>query len=389
MIAALAAAGLFAGTLSVSPVGAASRPHATKIKVGVVLDVGGVNDRSFNQGSWDGALGAAKGKFGFTKLANVSASYIATPTADQFNTPYYQQELQQFVNHGYKVVIAVGFAMEDAIYDVACGVPNSTSTGCHPPKGVKFGIVDGWPTHVVGGNDIEVDLSNVANMQFEAEQSGFDVGYLAGLADKNHIAPNDKNIIGTLGGVPYPTVTGYMCGYMQGARLADPSIKVVSGFDLTFNDASAAKTDGADEIGAGANILFQVDGGAGLGFMQAAQNAGDWAIGVDVPQGYLGSYIITSALKGLSVAVYDTIKGAVSGHFKGKTNYYTLKNNGTGFDQKYLHHIPKSYVTKVESINKKIIKGQIKIAGPNPWDHPMINYGTGACKADNEMFGHG
>jgi len=377
IVAALATAGLLSAMVTAAPVGAASHPATKTWKVGVVLDVGGVNDKSFNEGSWDGALGAQKGKFGFKAIPGVKATYVATPENEDGNTPYYESELNEFVSKGYNVVIAVGFAMENAIWHSACGM--ATPPACNPPHGVKFGIVDGWPTDD-GGN--EADLPNVANMQFEAEQSGYLVGYLAGLLDKNKKAPNDKGVIGTLGGVDYPTVTGYMCGYIQGAHHADSKIKVVSGFDNTFNDASIAETDGNDEIGLGANILFQVDGGAGLGFMDAAKNAGDYAIGVDVPQGYLGSYIITSALKGLSQAVYDTIKKATSGKFKGGTNYYDLKNHGTGFDTKYLHHIPKAYLADANAVAKKLESGQLKIAGPNDWDHPVVNYGAGACTPD-------
>jgi basic membrane protein A len=358
---------MLSGLVAAQPVSAASHSNKGKVhKVGIVLDVGGVNDKSFNQGSWDGALGAEKGKFGLMKLKNVQAQYVATPTNEDSNTQYYQAELEHFASSGDSLVVAVGFAMENAIYNAAKDYPHT-----------HFAIVDGWPTNKAGA---EVFLKNVANLQFQAEQSGFLVGYLAGLLDKNHKAPHDKGVIGMLGGVDYPTVTGYMCGYIQGARHADPKIKVVSGFDNTFNDASIAKTDGNDEISLGANILFQVDGGAGQGFMQAAHDHGDWAIGVDVPQGYLGKYIITSALKGLSEAVYLTIKRQVTGKFHGGTNFFTLKNNGTGFDTKYLHHIPSSYVMKADAIAKKIEKKQIHIAGPNPWDKPMVQYGKGACK---------
>ena len=262
--------------------------------------------------------------------------------------------------------------MQNAIWHVAQSYPK-----------LKFAIVDGWPTDDKGN---QANLPNVANLQFEAEQSGFLVGYLAALLDKNHKAPNDKGVIGMLGGVDYPTVTGYMCGYIEGAHYADKKIKVISGFNQDtsnpFGDQTTAKTDGDDEIGLGANILFQVDGGAGLGFLAAAHDHGDYGIGVDVPQGYIGNYIITSALKGLSQAVYLSISRMVKGTFHGGTNYFTLKNKGTGFDTTYLHHIPKSYVSMADEVASKIKKGTMKIAGPNPWDKPMIPYGAGTCKPD-------
>jgi basic membrane protein A len=372
-IAALEVAGMLLGSLvAAGSVSASGRPAAKTHKVGVVLDVGGVNDHSFNEGSWDGAVDAENGAPGFKRIPGVKAKYISTPTSEDNNTQYYESELRQFASKKYNLTVAVGFAMENAIWHVAKSYPK-----------LKFAIVDGWPTNDQGN---QANLPNVANLQFEAEQSGYLVGYLAGLLDKNKKAPHDKNVIGMLGGVDYPTVTGYMCGYIEGAHYADKKIKVISGFnsDSTnpFGDAGAAKTDGNDEIGLGANILFQVDGGAGTGFMQAANERGDYAIGVDVPQGYMGKYIITSALKGLSQAVYLSISRLAKGTFKGGTNYFSLKNKGTGFDTKYLHHIPRSYVNMANAVANKIKSGKIKIAGPNPWDKPMTDYGKGKCKPD-------
>ncbi|HEV3309253.1 MAG TPA: BMP family ABC transporter substrate-binding protein [Chloroflexota bacterium] len=373
VIAALATAGLLATSFTtVNTVGAAVAMHAT-IKIGVVLDVGGVNDQSFNQGTWDGALGAADGRFGFKKMSGIAVKYVSTPPNDG-NTAYYEKELKGFVSKGYKLIFTDGFAMWNAVWHVATANPT-----------IHFAIVDGSP---IDDSFNEADLPNVANLQFEAEQSGYLVGYIAGLLEKNKVVSADTGKISVLGGYPFPPVTGYMCGYIEGARYADPSIKVYADFDNTFTDQLVGLDAGNAAVGWGSSILFQVDGTAGLGYLRAALNHGVYGIGEDVPQGHLGVFILTSAVKVLSQSVYLTIKADVGHHFMGRNNLFSLRNKGVGYDKTQAHMPPgtmKSYFRAADAVAAKITAHRIKIYGPNTWDaggNHVTDFGMGACTPD-------
>jgi basic membrane protein A len=245
-------------------------------------------------------------------------------------------------------VIAVGFLMENAIYNVAKQFPNQ-----------KFAIIDGAPANAKG---TITNLPNVANLFFKPEESGYLVGVIAGLLELKGLGPKpDHNTVASIAGANFSAVTAYNCGYQEGVWFVDPKAKVLIAFDDgTFTNTANAKAIGQKQISQGADILFQVDGGAGLGYLQAAQAAHKYGIGVDADQDYLGSYVITSALKKVDQAVYVTISKLKSGTFHAGDNFFSLKNGATGYATD-THHVPASIKARVAKIAAKIKAGKIKV----------------------------
>jgi basic membrane protein A len=165
------------------------------------------------------------------------------------------------------------------------------------------------------------------------------------------------NTVGSIAGANFLAVTAYNCGYQEGVWSVDPSAKVLINFDDgTFQNTANAKAIGQKQISQGADILFQVDGGAGLGYLQAAQAAGKYGIGVDADQDYLGGYVITSALKKVDQAVFVTIRRLKTGHFHAGNNTFSLKNGATGYATD-THHVPKSILARVAAIARQIKSG--------------------------------
>lgn len=325
----LGAVSLPAHSASVS----ARTAHAS-LKVGIVLDVGGVDDKSFNHLAYLGGL-AAQAKYG------VTFKYVQTTSVS--NALYYAN-LSTFARQGYDIVFGIGFLMESSMYKVAKAYPNT-----------HFALVDGAPTDAKGNT---VNLSNVANLFFREQESGYLVGYMAGLMEKGKIGAATHNIIGTMGGLSIPPVNRYIAGYYQGARAADPSVKVLLGYSNDFNAQAKALNIGLGQVSQGADILFAVAGSAGLGYLKAAQKKGVYGIGVDADQAYLGPYMMTSAVKKVDQAVLLTIGALASGKFKGGDNSFNLSNGSTGYGTVGAM-VPKSIVAQVQAQAKLIASGKI------------------------------
>lgn len=334
----LASASLIASIPAMAaPVRAHHIVRNATITVGLVTDKGGLNDKSFNHLA-DVGLTRAENTLG------ISGSVLQSHTAAD-----YAPNLTKFAQQKKDLVIAVGFLMENALYHVAKNFPNE-----------KFAIVDGAPADDKGNT---VNLKNVANLFFKPEQSGYLVGVIAGLLEKRKLGPKpDHNTVGSIAGANFTAVTAYNCGYQEGVWSVDPSAKVLIDFDDgTFQNTANAKAIGQKQISKGADILFQVDGGAGLGYLQAAQAAHKYGIGVDADQDYLGSYMITSALKKVDQAVYVVIKRLKAGTFKGGNNTFSLKNGATGYATD-THHVPASVKSYVAKVAKQIKAGKIAVS---------------------------
>jgi basic membrane protein A and related proteins len=305
---------------------------ASNFRVGVVLDVGGVNDKSFNHLAF---LGLSEGE----ALYHVKGYYVVSHSQAD-----YVPNLTHFAQLHYNLVIAVGFLMAGAIYTVAKAFPNT-----------KFAIVDSAPANAAGNT---ANLPNVANLFFKEQESGYLVGVIAGLMEKGKVGKAKHNVIGYMGGLSIPPVNRYIAGYIRGAKKVDPGIKILSGYSQSFTDQGKGKEVGLAQIGQGADILFQVAGGSGLGYLAAAQQQGRYGIGVDADQGYLGKYVITSALKKVDVAVSLTIGDTFKHKFRGGDHEFTLKNNCTGFAP-VSGSVPASIVAQARVYLKKIKSGQI------------------------------
>jgi len=300
--------------------GGSSSSPAPSISIGLVTDIGGLNDRSFNHLADVGVLKAQ------TDLG-IKPDVLQSNQASD-----YIPNLQQAAEHGDKLVIAVGFLMESAVEKVAAAFPNT-----------QFAIIDSGPTK---------PISNLKSLLFHEQDGGYEAGYLAGLVTKS-------NVVSTVGGQKIPPVDHYIAGFIAGAKAANPKVKELNSYSQSFTNQAACKELALNQISQGSDVVFQVAGGCGLGALSAAKDKGVWGVGVDADQSYLGSYILTSAVKKVDVAVYDTIKEIVNGSFKGgTTDFFTAQNGGAGIG-KISPKVPQADITKLQAIEQKVSSGAI------------------------------
>jgi basic membrane protein A and related proteins len=302
----------------------------TAFKVGLVTDTGGLNDHGFNYLADQGVLKAQK-DFGITPS-------VVQSTSESDYIP----NLTRFAQQGYNVVIAVGFLMHDAVESVSQKYPNT-----------KFFIID----------DSITDRSNVASALFKTEQCGYLAGALAGYMQQTKVKGiNSKNTVGVVGGQNIPPVTSYIAGFQQGFKKADPNGTVLVKFANSFTDQTLGSTIAQNMISQGADIVFPVAGGTGVGSIQAAKSAGVFAIGVDADQNYLAPQtVLTSALKGVDTSTYDIIKQAKNNQFKSGDLMFDLSNNGVSIAQP-IATVPSDITTKVNDLAKQIKDGTITVS---------------------------
>jgi basic membrane protein A len=314
---------------SSSDTGAATTtaPAAKKIKVGLVTDIGGLNDRSFNALANKG-LEDAKAQLGIDGRVLTSKS-----NAD------YVPNLSTLAQQNYDLVIGVGFLMADAIDKVATKFPN-----------VKFAIID------VSQPTTKHKPPNLLGLIFKEQEAGYLAGYLTGLYAKDA----KVSTISSVGGQKIPPVDHYIAGYDAGAKAADPGIKTLNGYSQDFVDQAKCKELALSQIGDGSKVVFQVAGQCGLGALDAAKEKGAQGIGVDADQGYLGAHILTSAEKKVDVAVFTAIKAAQDGSFKpGTDDVFDVANGGVGIGK--LSAAAQPYQAKVEAVRKQLAAGSIKV----------------------------
>ncbi|HWF34240.1 MAG TPA: BMP family ABC transporter substrate-binding protein [Solirubrobacteraceae bacterium] len=297
----LAACGSSSSTTSTKSGGSTSATTTPKssFKVGLVTDIGGLNDRGFNHLAYVGLLTAEK------QLGIQGRVLTSSSGAD------YLPNLTTLAQQGYNLVIPVGFLMAAATDSVAKQFPN-----------VKFAMIDSDATAEKG------DPKNIEGLLFKEQQAGYLAGYLAGLYAKAH----GYKTISSVGGQKIPPVDHYIAGYQAGAKKADPGIKTLNGYSQDFVDQTKCKQIALNQIQQGSKVVFQVAGACGLGALSAAQQAGVQGIGVDADQSYLGSYILTSAEKKVDVAVVNAIKNAMAGTFAAGANVTNdISNGGIGY----------------------------------------------------------
>lgn len=298
------------GAASTAPSGGAPSGDLTPLKVGVVTDVGQLEDKSFNQSSNEGALAAAEATGG-------EHDVIVTQ-----NISDYANNIQQFVDADFDVIVTVGFLIGTDTAKAAKANPDVTFIG------VDQGIcvdANGDPdaTFTCAG-DAAALLPNYQGIVFAEAQPG----YLAGIVAASL---SQSGTIGAVGGTNVPAVVNYWRGYENGAKTVNPDIKVL--YQETdpdpakgFNDPAKGRTIGDQFIGQGADVLFQIAGLTGEGVLQAACDAGIHGIGVDVDQALsipnLAECIVTSAEKKLKDTVQAVVTSVAAGTFQAGTVVY-------------------------------------------------------------------
>ena len=297
------AAVLAVGLVAALAVGCSSSPSSTSpststtatkstVKAAMVTDIGGLGDKSFNDLS---AAGLQKAQTDLGVETRVLTSKAPTD---------YESNLTQLASAGFSPVFAVGFLMTDTVAKVATTTPN-----------VIYGGID---------ESFTPPISNVVGLLFKEQEAGYLAGVLAGaLTTKTSADPriNAQPIVGFVGGMPIPPVQRYEAGFKAGVKAANPSVKVLSNYTGTFTDQVKGNEAAKALIGQGADIIFAAAGQTGLGSAKAAQDNKALFIGVDADQFEtipgIGDTIVTSAVKKVDVAVYQTVKKAVDGSLKG------------------------------------------------------------------------
>jgi basic membrane protein A and related proteins len=305
--------------------GSTSTSEGKSIKAGVVTDIGGLNDRSFNFLANKGLEDAESqlGTEGRVFISKSNGDYIPNLT-----TAAQQQE---------DLTVSVGFLMGDATATVATKFPKN-----------QFAIID------FSASALKGKPQNVEGLLFKEQEAGYLVGYLAGLWAKD----NNATTVSSVGGQKIPPVDHYIAGFQKGAKDANPSIKTLNGYSQDFVDQAKCKEIALDQISQGSKVVFQVAGQCGLGALDAAKEKGVQGIGVDADQSYLGPHILTSALKKVDVAVFDAIKRAGAGNFKGGTDVIaTVKNNGVGIGK--ISAEGQKYADQIKKVQEDIASGKI------------------------------
>ena len=321
--------------------GRAGGPAAKQatVKVGLVTDIGGLNDRGFNHLSYVG-LQQAKAKL------KVTTRVFITQTAND-RTPNLRSAAQQ----GYGLVIPVGVLFAFGPLDaVAPAFPKT-----------KFAGVD------VQWSSLQSKPQNVRGIQFKEQEAGYLVGYIAGLVIKRH-PYKGKQVVSGVGANKVPAIVRYLGGFRAGAKKADPKVNVIISYanDPTFADQAKCKETTLNQIQQGSGVVFEAAGACGLGGLDAAKEQGIWGIGVDADQGFLGKHMLTSALKNVSLSVYQAIaayKKNPSGFKGGFDKVYSVKNGGVGYGKlsTKLSKADRTFITKkLKVIKKQIASGKIK-----------------------------
>jgi basic membrane protein A len=325
-VGAVAACGDDKGTTSTSNEPAATAAPEKKLKIGMVTDIGGLNDRSFNESAYKG-LKRAESELGLEVRAITSKS-----NAD------YVPNLTTLARQKYDLVFAVGFLMAEATEKVAGAFPET-----------KFAIIDS------SQQAMKTQPKNLEGLLFKENEAGYLVGYMAGLYVKDK---GGKQVISSVGGQKIPPVDGYIAGYQKGAKDANPAVKTLNAYSEDFVDQAKCKELALTQIGEGSQVVFQVAGQCGLGALDAAKEKGLQGIGVDADQGYLGDHVMTSALKKIDEAVFTTVKELQDGGFKaGTDNIFDVKSGGVGYGE--VNAEGQKYTDKVDAAQEKIKSGAL------------------------------
>jgi len=307
----------------------AAAPQAT-FKAGLVSDVGRFNDKGFNQNQLTGLKRAAK-------VLKVQYRAIESRSAAD-----YLPNMASLARGGYNIVISAGFLLSDATEDVADQFPNT-----------KFAITD---YSVLA---FKRKHTNIEGLTYATQQNSYLVGCLAA-----HVAARQgKKNISVVGGVKIPPVDTFLAGYKAGAQKCVPGTTVQVGYSQDFLDQAKCKSIAENQIDAGSQVVFNVAGPCGLGALDAAKERRRWGVGVDVDQSFLGSHILTSAVKRVDVGIFLAVKGAKTGKgYKGGSNLvFNLKNGGVSLGKfSKRAKLKKAWLTQINTLKAQIIAGKIK-----------------------------
>ena len=311
---------LFFGFFSALQVSAA-------IKIGLVLDKGGKDDKSFNTSAYEGAKKAEK-------ELGIELKYVEATDSNSLETLH-----RNFAQKKYDLVIGIGFAQMDAVKKVAALFPQT-----------HFAIVDG-----------EVSAANVRSLLFEEQEGSFLVGAAAAMKSKT-------GVVGFIGGMDIPLIRRFQKGYEAGVKYINAKDTVINNYvgvtGEAWNNPAKAKEMALSQIGQKADVIFHAAGASGAGIFDAAADKKIYAIGVDSNQNWIKpGVVLTSMLKRVDVAVFETIKSVKENKFQSGVIRFGLKDSGVdwaldSFNEKLWSAAEKE---KMELVKKNIISGKIKV----------------------------
>jgi basic membrane protein A and related proteins len=326
----------------------------SKIHVGIVFDIGGKDDRSFNAAAWAGVKCAESGTLpdGRTSCGKPALD-IVLRDVEPGNPTSIEPAMRAFAERGYDLIIGVGFAQGPIMQSVAKDYPN-----------IHFAIIDG----VIFEDDGKTPKANVASLVFKEHEGSYLAGIIAGKTTKT-------NVLGFVGGMDIPLIHRFEKGFEEGAKSVDPNIKVVQNYvgvtDSAWNNPGKGKELSLAQIGKGADVIFTAAGNSGLGAFDAVEQYGKingrathFVIGVDSNQNMVKpGYVLTSMVKRVDNAVYDIVKLVVDKKFQGGFHVFGLESDGVGYvvDQYNRDLISPDAIKAAEDAKKKIIAGQIKV----------------------------
>jgi basic membrane protein A len=313
-----------------------------KIKVGIVFDIGGKNDRSFNAAAWEGVQRAER------ELP------VCLYDVEPGNPTSIEPAMRSFAEENFDLIIGVGFAQSPIMQKVATDYPNT-----------KFAIVDG----VIFEADGKTPMHNVASLVFREHEGSYLVGMIAAAKSKT-------GVIGFLGGMDIPLIHRFEKGYEEGARAVNPNITVIANYvgvtDGAWNNPGKGKEISLAQIERGADVIFTAAGNSGLGAFDAVEQYGKntngeankFVIGVDSNQnGVKPGYVLTSMVKRVDNAVYDVVKEVLDGKFQGGFHTFGLDKDGVAYamDNNNKGLIPDDVILRVEQAKADIVSGKIKV----------------------------
>ena len=334
----IAAACLFASSCAKR---AEAKREGCKIRVGIVFDIGGKNDRSFNAAAWEGV-----------KRAQEDMD-ICLYDVEPGNPTSIEPAMRAFAEKGFDLVIGVGFAQGPIMQKVAANYPN-----------IKFAIVDG----VIFKEDGKTPMDNVASLVFREHEGSYLVGMIAASKSKT-------GVLGFLGGMDIPLIHRFETGYAEGAKAVNPNIKIIDNYvgvtDGAWNNPGKGKELSLAQIQKGADVIFTAAGNSGLGAFDAVEQYGKtngeankFVIGVDSNQNMVKpGFVLTSMVKRVDNAVYDVVKEVLDGKFQSGFHSFGLDKDGVAYamDDNNKSLIPADVITKAEEAKAKIVAGEIKV----------------------------
>ncbi len=288
--------------------------------MGMITDTGGLGDQSFNDSGWTG-LERLESDFG------VERKVLESESADD-----YGPNLTAFAEAEVDLVYGVGFLFNESMAAAAAQFPNQ-----------KFAIIDSV-----------VEADNVASIVFAEHEGSFLVGVIAGMA-------TETNKVGFIGGMKFPLIEKFEYGFKAGVMAANPDAEVLSNYADSFEDAAKGKEIATVQNQQGADVIFHAAGGVGIGLIQAAEEQGFWAIGVDQDQSHISEgSVLASMIKRVDEGVYTVGKSVVDGNFEGGVKLFSIANDGVGYSDN-AGNLSEEQVAAAEMWRMAIAEGKVVV----------------------------